>query len=170
MENLDACAVLSARESQDVLEHVILPAATEGVVPQDHPVVVIVGGQPGAGKTEIADRIQAALDRRGGAVRVCRDLYKAVHRHYTAALAADIRTATRPPCAHAGTTSSKPAETADGRGSREASSIGPGTPSGVPPVGPGRVPVPLGPLSIGTATAGAGDVPAGQGVRSRTRT
>ncbi|MGW9423315.1 zeta toxin family protein [Streptomyces koyangensis] len=93
VENLDACAVLSARESQDVLEHVILPAATEGAVPRDHPVVVIVGGQPGAGKTEIADWIQAALDRRGGAVRVCRDLYKAVHRHYTAALAADIRTA-----------------------------------------------------------------------------
>ncbi|WP_343242512.1 MULTISPECIES: zeta toxin family protein [unclassified Streptomyces] len=93
MENLDACAVLSARESQDVLEHVILPAATKGAVSQDHPVVVIVGGQPGAGKTEIADWIQAALDRRGGAVRVCRDLYKNAHRAYAAALAADIRTA-----------------------------------------------------------------------------
>ncbi len=93
MENLDAYTVLSARESQDVLEQVILPAATKGAVSQDHPVVVIVGGQPGAGKTEIADWIQAALDRRGGAVRVCRDLYKAAHRHYTAALAADIRTA-----------------------------------------------------------------------------
>lgn len=93
MDDQDAGAVLSARESQDVLERVLLPAATKSAVPQDRPVVVIVGGQPGAGKTKVADLVQTALDQRGGAVRIGRDLYKRAHRHYAAALAADVRTA-----------------------------------------------------------------------------
>ncbi|MGW1412631.1 zeta toxin family protein [Streptomyces sp. NPDC002403] len=71
----------------------ILPAFTQGAARQSHPVVVIVGGQPGAGKTQIADLVQGVLNRRGGAVRVARDLYKATHRHYDALLAADVRTA-----------------------------------------------------------------------------
>ncbi|MFG2220491.1 zeta toxin family protein [Streptomyces sp. NPDC048685] len=93
MEDVDACAVLSARENRGILERVILPEATRSAVPQDRPVVVIVGGQPGAGKTELADLVQAALGHRGGAVRVCRDLYKSAHREYAAFLAADVRTA-----------------------------------------------------------------------------
>ncbi|MFF7975813.1 zeta toxin family protein [Streptomyces sp. NPDC007905] len=85
--------MLSEQESFNVLHRVILPAATQSAVAQAQPVVVVVAGQPGAGKTEIADFVQAALDRRGGAVRVDRDLYKPFHRHYASALAADIRTA-----------------------------------------------------------------------------
>ncbi|MEV7980864.1 zeta toxin family protein [Streptomyces sp. NPDC086519] len=85
--------VLSEQESFDVLHRVILPAATQDAVAQPRPVVVVVAGQPGAGKTWIADLVQAVLDRRGGAVRVGRDLYKPVHRHYAHALAADVRTA-----------------------------------------------------------------------------
>nr|WP_073919324.1 zeta toxin family protein [Streptomyces sp. CB02009] len=38
-------------------------------MPQERPVVVFVAGQPGAGKTRVADLIQAALGQRGGAVR-----------------------------------------------------------------------------------------------------
>lgn len=70
-----------------------LPGWLQGAVPQDQPVVVIVCGPPGAGKTEVANLVQAALDHRGGAVRVGRDLYKAAHRHYPALLEADVRTA-----------------------------------------------------------------------------
>ncbi|MEU6444962.1 zeta toxin family protein [Streptomyces sp. NPDC047046] len=55
--------------------------------------MVVVAGQPGAGKTRIADLVQAVLDRRGGAVRVGQDLYKPVHGHYACALAAEVRTA-----------------------------------------------------------------------------
>jgi hypothetical protein len=84
---------LSESESRQVLEQVIIPAATTGAVRQSRPLAVVVAGQPGAGKTDIADLVQAALDRRGGAVRVCRDLYKAAHRRYTELLAADVRTA-----------------------------------------------------------------------------
>ncbi|GFH81526.1 hypothetical protein Sgou_61960 [Streptomyces gougerotii] len=82
MKDLDAAAMLSAHEKQDVLERVLLPAAAEGTVAQRRPVVVIVGGQPGAGKTKVADLVEAALGQRGGAVRIGRDLYKAAHRHY----------------------------------------------------------------------------------------
>ncbi|MEY2233342.1 zeta toxin family protein [Streptomyces sp. BF23-19] len=60
---------------------------------QERPVVVIVGGQPGAGKTWISDLVQASLDRRGGAVRIGRDLYKAAHSRYPEFLAEDVRTA-----------------------------------------------------------------------------
>ena len=85
--------VLSEQESFDALHQVILPAAMRSAVSQPRPVVVVVAGQPGAGKTAIADLVQAVLDRRGGAVRVGRDLYKPVHRHYPSLLAADVRTA-----------------------------------------------------------------------------
>ncbi|MEU5013377.1 zeta toxin family protein [Streptomyces sp. NPDC021749] len=84
---------LSEQESRDALQRGILPVVTKDAVQQEKPVVVIVGGQPGAGKTQVADLVQAALDRRGGAVRVCRDLYKTAHRRYTELLATDVRTA-----------------------------------------------------------------------------
>ncbi|WP_327393828.1 zeta toxin family protein (plasmid) [Streptomyces sp. NBC_01186] len=84
---------LTDRESLALLRQVILPAAMSGAVRQERPVVVVVGGQPGAGKTQIADLLEAVLRRRGGAVRVGRDLYKAAHPGYLAALAADVRTA-----------------------------------------------------------------------------
>ncbi|WP_231905815.1 zeta toxin family protein [Streptomyces davaonensis] len=76
-----------------MLHRVILPSATKRAVAQSRPVVVVVAGQPGAGKTQIADLLQAVLDRRGGSVRVCRDLYKPHHPHYADALDADARTA-----------------------------------------------------------------------------
>ncbi|MFD3485010.1 zeta toxin family protein [Streptomyces sp. NPDC058665] len=85
--------VLSEGAVREAVDRVILPTATKGVVRQARPVVVVVGGQPGAGKTDVADLVQAALDRRGGAVRVCSDRYKAAHQHYRALLAADVRTA-----------------------------------------------------------------------------
>nr|WP_234438062.1 zeta toxin family protein [Streptomyces viridochromogenes] len=74
--------VLSEQERFDVRHRVILPAAVRDAVPQQRPVVVVVAGQPGAGKTRLADLVQAVLDRRGGAVRVGRDLHKPAHRHY----------------------------------------------------------------------------------------
>ncbi|WP_435059755.1 zeta toxin family protein [Streptomyces sp. bgisy060] len=93
MESHVASVVLSEEEHQDVLHRLILPAATRNAVPQENPVLVVVSGPSGAGKTEVGDLVQAALDRRGGAVRVGRDLYKHVHRHYPALLEADVRTA-----------------------------------------------------------------------------
>ncbi|MFI6587448.1 zeta toxin family protein [Embleya sp. NPDC050493] len=79
-------------QHHDVLLHRIVPTWTADAVVQERPVVVFVAGQPGAGKTVIADLVQAVLDRRGGAVRVGADFYKVLHHSYAEALARDVRT------------------------------------------------------------------------------
>ncbi|MER8188574.1 zeta toxin family protein [Kitasatospora sp. NPDC094015] len=84
---------LSRAESGEVLSGTILPAWTRGAVPQERPVALLVTGPPGSGKSTLADLLLPVLDRRGQAVRVGADLYKAVHRHYEALLAQDVRTA-----------------------------------------------------------------------------
>ncbi|MGW3046263.1 zeta toxin family protein, partial [Kitasatospora sp. NPDC001159] len=71
----------------------ILPQAFAGALPQVRPVVVFVAGQAGSGKTLVVDLVQAALAHRGGAVRVDRDAYKAVHPSYPGFLVEDVRTA-----------------------------------------------------------------------------
>ncbi|MFJ1751277.1 zeta toxin family protein [Streptomyces sp. NPDC088116] len=77
----------------EILARVIVPELTAAAVAQQHPVVVFVLGQAGSGKTLVMDLVHAALERRGGAVRVDRDAYKAVHPHYSGFLAEDVRTA-----------------------------------------------------------------------------
>ncbi|MFI6689192.1 zeta toxin family protein [Streptomyces sp. NPDC050485] len=77
-----------------VLAATVLPGVVSGAVPhQEHPVVVLVAGQPGSGKSLVADLVHAALGRRGGAVRVDHDQYKAHHPHYRGFLAEDVRSA-----------------------------------------------------------------------------
>lgn len=85
--------VLSDEESRDVLDRLIWPTWAKGAARQEQPVVIFVAGQPGSGKSTWADLLHAVLARRGGAVRVGSDLYKAVHRHYAQLLAEDVRTA-----------------------------------------------------------------------------
>ncbi|WP_331726456.1 zeta toxin family protein [Streptomyces uncialis] len=73
--------------------HVIVRELTAGATAQARPVVVFVAGQAGSGKTLVMDLVHAVLGRRGGAVRVERDAYKAFHPRYTAFLEEDVRTA-----------------------------------------------------------------------------
>ncbi|MER8103906.1 zeta toxin family protein [Kitasatospora sp. NPDC094016] len=84
---------LPEAEHQDVLARAIIPASTSRAVTQEHPVVVLVAGPPGSGKTRLGDLLHPLLGLRGGAVRVGSDLYKAAHRHYEALLDQDVRTA-----------------------------------------------------------------------------
>ncbi|MFD9223471.1 zeta toxin family protein [Streptomyces sp. NPDC060064] len=91
--------VLTGRENREVLAGLIVPTWTRGAARQEQPVVIFVAGQPGSGKTRLADLVHTVLDRRGGAVRIGSDLYKGAHRHYPRLLAEDVRTAgvkTRP--------------------------------------------------------------------------
>lgn len=88
-----AAADLAGDWAQTVFAATVLPGAVEGAVSQVRPVVVFVAGQPGSGKTLVADVVHAALARRGGAVRVDHDEYKAVHPFYRDFLEEDVRTA-----------------------------------------------------------------------------
>ncbi|MEU5632213.1 zeta toxin family protein [Streptomyces rishiriensis] len=85
--------VLPEPEHREILESRILPAWTRDAVPQEQPVVVLVGGPPGSGKSTVCQVLKAVLDRRGGAVLIGRDLYKADHPAYRGLLHSDDRTA-----------------------------------------------------------------------------
>ncbi len=76
-------AVLPQEDSQEILDTLILPASAKGAVRQDRPVVMIVGGQPGAGKTEIADltgRAGPPRQRGAGLPRPLQGRAPALHR------------------------------------------------------------------------------------------
>lgn len=70
-----------------------MPAWTRGAVAQKHPVAVLVGGAPASGKSTVCRVLKAALDQRGGAVMISRDLYKTAHPAYRQLLRSDERTA-----------------------------------------------------------------------------
>ncbi|WP_369383168.1 zeta toxin family protein [Streptomyces sp. cg36] len=85
--------VLSPAQHQAILATLILPTLITNMARQDHPLVVYVSGQPGSGKTALADMIHTALRHRGGAVRIGSDAYKTFHPAYRLLLAEDDRTA-----------------------------------------------------------------------------
>ncbi|MGW2748089.1 zeta toxin family protein [Streptomyces sp. NPDC001450] len=85
--------VLPEHEHEEILVSQILPAWTKNAVPQEQPVVVLVAGPPGSGKSTACQVLKAMLDRRGGAVLIGRDIYKSVHPSYGRLLRSDDRTA-----------------------------------------------------------------------------
>ncbi|MPY63673.1 AAA family ATPase [Streptomyces spongiae] len=85
--------MLSEERHREILTTLILPASTGHAVAQEKPVAVLVAGQPGSGKSFLADVIEQSLNRRGGAVRISSDLYKLLHPSYGTLLAEDERTA-----------------------------------------------------------------------------
>ncbi|MFE0580201.1 zeta toxin family protein [Streptomyces sp. NPDC058874] len=85
--------VLAEGQHEEILRAEILPTWTTDAVPQDRPVVVIVAGPGGSGKSELCDLLLTVLDRRGGAVLIGRDLYKRAHPHYAGLMRSDDRTA-----------------------------------------------------------------------------
>ncbi|MFD0287639.1 zeta toxin family protein [Streptomyces lutosisoli] len=85
--------VLPEAEHEEILASQILPACTTGAVPQEQPVVVLVGGPPGSGKSTACQVLKKMLDRRGGAVLIGPDLYKSAHPAYRRLLRSDDRTA-----------------------------------------------------------------------------
>lgn len=85
--------VLDEEQHQEILASQILPTWTQNAVPQDQPVVILVAGPPGSGKSTLCELLLAVLGRRGGAVLIGRDLYKSAHPQYAALLQSDERTA-----------------------------------------------------------------------------
>ncbi|MFE0601657.1 zeta toxin family protein [Streptomyces sp. NPDC058892] len=88
-----APVVLSDEESSRILSRRILPDTFRQAAAQERPVVVFVAGQPGSGKTFLTDVILESFAARGGAVRICSDLYKTAHPAYGRLLAEDEATA-----------------------------------------------------------------------------
>jgi hypothetical protein len=85
--------VLDEGQHQEILASQILPTWTKDSVPQEWPVVVLVVGPPGSGKSTLCELLLAVLGQRGGAVLIGRDLYKSAHPQYAALLQSDERTA-----------------------------------------------------------------------------
>ncbi|MFD8912349.1 zeta toxin family protein [Streptomyces sp. NPDC059575] len=91
--------MLPEKNHRDLLVTTILPVVAETATTQTSPVAVFVAGQPGVGKSTLADLVHRTLAHRGGAVRICSDTYKGAHPCYSALLAVDDRSAgarTRP--------------------------------------------------------------------------
>lgn len=71
--------LLTEAWSREIFRDEIVPDQLSHGVPQEHPVVVFVCAQPGAGKTKTTEKIKESLDRRGGSIVVDADVYKAYH-------------------------------------------------------------------------------------------
>ncbi|MFD3480504.1 zeta toxin family protein [Streptomyces sp. NPDC058695] len=85
--------MLAEQLHAQILASQILPAWTTHAVAQEQPVLVVVAGPPGSGKSTLCAVLKSVLDRRGGAVLIGRDLYKTAHPEYAALLKSDERTA-----------------------------------------------------------------------------
>lgn len=94
MRDEDVVSVaLTERWHNEILVTQILPTWTAHAVPQDQPVVIVVAGPAGTGKSRLCDLLLAVLAPRGGAVLIGRDLYKTAHPQYDDLMREDDLTA-----------------------------------------------------------------------------
>jgi UDP-N-acetylglucosamine kinase len=90
-----------AAQLEETFQHIIVPdyLLRSGPEPQQQPEVVLLGGQPGAGKSTTAFQLQHQFADRGGLVCVTWDDFRPFHPDYERLLAerpADMPDATRP--------------------------------------------------------------------------
>ncbi|MEV0749850.1 zeta toxin family protein [Streptomyces sp. NPDC050273] len=78
-------------ENRRIFASDIVPDHLTGPTPQGPATAVFLLGQPGAGKTRVAQLVAEALDARGGFVDVDSDLYKPYHPQYAQLMAEDDR-------------------------------------------------------------------------------
>ena len=81
--------LLPEEENRRIFRDAIVGDLLAGRRPQSEPVVVFLVGQPGAGKSRVADALGRQLSARGGFVEVDSDLYKPYHPAYDALLRED---------------------------------------------------------------------------------
>ena len=92
---------LPAALLEETFQHIIVPdyLLRSGPEPQQHPEVVLLGGQPGAGKSTTAFQLQRQFADRGGLVCVTCDDFRPFHPDYERLLMerpADMAGVTRP--------------------------------------------------------------------------
>jgi predicted ABC-type ATPase len=84
---------LSDAQHQAIFEQDITPDLFAGAKKSNHPVAVIFGGQPGAGKSAAVDSAIRELGPRGGAIQIIGDDLRAYHPHYARLMERDDKTA-----------------------------------------------------------------------------
>ncbi|MEU2098665.1 zeta toxin family protein [Streptomyces globisporus] len=82
---------LPAEENRRIFVMDIVRDLLTGPIPQDPATAVFLLGQPGAGKTRVAQLIAEQLDARGGFADIDSDLYKPYHPQYARLMAEDDR-------------------------------------------------------------------------------
>ena len=85
--------LLEPKDNERIFRTRIIPGELSAATQQQHPIVVFIGGQTGAGKTAVADMITNALGRRGGFINANMDFYTPYHPHYPRLARADEATA-----------------------------------------------------------------------------
>jgi predicted ABC-type ATPase len=83
---------LSEEENEYIFRTDLIPDQLSHAVRQAEPILVVVGGQTGAGKTATTEMISRLLDRRGGVVNNNLDFYKGYHPRYSDLMADDDTT------------------------------------------------------------------------------
>lgn len=84
---------LSEAEHQAIFERDIQPDLFAEAKSSSHPVAVIYGGQPGAGKSAAIDEAMNELRERGGAVQIIGDDLRDYHPQYALLMGRDDKTA-----------------------------------------------------------------------------
>jgi len=87
---------LTPEQSRHLFQEEILPALLEdtpGLQPSDKPTMVVVGGQPGAGKSTSIGHIEAELASRGGVLQANVDALREFHPEYDELMEASDKTA-----------------------------------------------------------------------------
>jgi Ni2+-binding GTPase involved in maturation of urease and hydrogenase len=80
-------------EHQAIFEKEIIPALFDGTAVVQRPVAVILGGQPGAGKSPLVEAATVELMDRGGVAEIVGDDLRDFHPRYRSLLQQDDRTA-----------------------------------------------------------------------------
>jgi len=78
---------------QEDIKPYLLATATPGITSSDAPVMVMVGGQPGAGKSRSIASVRLDLEKRGGVMEIAADDLRKFHPKHDALMRADDRTA-----------------------------------------------------------------------------
>ncbi|WP_073865776.1 zeta toxin family protein [Streptomyces sp. CB01249] len=78
-------------ENRRIFVSAIVPEHLTGPTPQDPATAVFLIGQPGAGKTRLAQLVAEQLDARGGFADIDSDLYKPYRPQYAQLMAKDDR-------------------------------------------------------------------------------
>ncbi|MFI9840249.1 zeta toxin family protein [Nonomuraea sp. NPDC051941] len=78
---------LTDEELREIFERRIVPEMLSGATRSPNPTMIVVGGQPGAGKSTTIRRLHEGFRERGGAIRLIVDEYKDFHPAYARLMA-----------------------------------------------------------------------------------